>query len=173
MVATEERVAEPEMAGAAATEERAAVASGANASLTASGTVALAARLDPAVPAVLVVEVATVVTVARQPISQSLFHRRCTIYLTSKPLAARVAVVVEEAPVWVELVAKRERPAAEEPAAISPVATDVTAQVDPLVIQANPDGPARRETGEIGVLQVRSPCIHFDESGSLVLEQKR
>lgn len=59
-------------------------------------------------------------------------------------------MVAEETPVWVELVTSRERPAAEAPAATSPVATDVTEQVARLVIQANPDGMARRETGDIG-----------------------
>ena len=66
-------------------------------------------------------------------------------------------MVAEEAPVWVELVASRERPAAEEPAATSPVAPDVTEQVDRLVIQADPDRTALRETGDVGAIQVRSP----------------
>jgi hypothetical protein len=155
-VAAVERVDEPGMADVAATEGGAAMASGANVSLTESETAALEVPLDPAVPAALVVEVAMEVTVARPDISQSLSRGGITICLTSEPLAARVAVVAEEAPVWVELVASRERPAAEEPAATSPVATDVTEQVGRLVSQANPDGTERRETGDIGAIQARS-----------------
>jgi hypothetical protein len=149
-------VDEPGMEDAAATEGGAALASGANVSPTALETAALAAPLDPAAPAELVVEVATGVTVVGQDISQSFSRGGITICLTSEPLAARVAVVAEEAPVWVELVARRERPAAEEPAATSPVATDVTEQVARLVNQANPDGTERGESGEIGAIQARS-----------------
>jgi hypothetical protein len=67
-VATEERVDEPGMADVAATEGGAALAWGANVSLTGSETAALAVPLDPAAPAALVVEEATGVMVARQDI---------------------------------------------------------------------------------------------------------
>jgi hypothetical protein len=59
-------------------------------------------------------------------------------------------------------VAWRERPAAAEPAATSLLAMDVMDQVDRLVIQADPDGTAQRETGDVGAIQVPSPSIYFD-----------
>jgi hypothetical protein len=127
---------------------------------------ALAAPLDPAVTVALVVEVAMGVTVARQDILLSLFHRGITICLTSEPLAAPVAVVAEELPVWVASVAWRERPAAAEPAATSLLAMDVMDQVDRLVIQADPDGTAQRETGDVGAIQVPSPSIYFSHKGA-------
>ena len=154
----ENGVDEPEVADAAATEGRAARASAVNVLLTESETAALAALLDPVAPAALVVEVATEVTVATQHILPYLSHRRITIYPTSEILAARVAGVVEDAPVRVEWVARQERPAREEPAATSPVATDETERLGRMVIQANPDDTARTETGESGASQARSPC---------------
>jgi hypothetical protein len=101
------------------------------------------------------------VTGARQDILRSLCHRGITICLTSEPLAARVAVVAEEAAVWVELVASRERPAAADRAATSPLAPDEREQVDQPANQVNPDGPALPATGESGAIQVPSPCIYF------------
>jgi hypothetical protein len=163
-VATAETEDKPGMADAVATVGRAVLASDANASLMVSETAALAARLDPGAPAVLVAEVAMVVTAAKQDISRSLCHRGITICLTSEPLGAPVAVVAEEDPVWVASVARRERPAAADRAAKSAVASDVPGQVDQPVIQADPESQARPGPGEIGAIRVRSRSIYFETS---------